>query len=174
MGPWPIRRSCGAEGRSSARDAPASGGYAPRWLTDFFHVDHWAAAIRILRLALDRLPGFWLRNMVIRGYEIWSTLPANRIADITAVIKIKEQAIAAFSSQMKSTDFVSAALGLNRYRSMVYSQAADMPRGFLETTVAQYRELFEAIILRGNGARHNRATPIVRICSKPPNRRSIG
>ena len=130
--------------------------YAPA-LTDF-HVDHWAAN-RILRLALDRLPGFLLRNMVIRGYEIWSTLPANRIADITAVIKIKEQAIAAFSSQMKSTDFVSAALGLNRYRSMVYSQGRGYAEGFLETTVAQYRELFEAIILRGNGARHIERRP---------------
>jgi LmbE family N-acetylglucosaminyl deacetylase len=125
--------------------------YAPA-LTDF-HVDHWAAN-RILRLAVDRLPGTLIRNMLIRGYEVWSTLPANRIADITPVIKIKEQAIASFASQMKSTDFVSAALGLNRYRSMVYSQGRGYAEAFLETTVAQYSELFEAITLRGNGATH--------------------
>jgi len=121
--------------------------YAPA-LTDF-HPDHWAAN-RILRLALDRLPSPLLGNLVIRGYEIWSTLPANRTADITPVIKIKEQAIAAFASQTKSTDFVSAALGLNRYRSMVHSQGRGYAEAFLETTVDEYRELYGAILLRAN------------------------
>jgi LmbE family N-acetylglucosaminyl deacetylase len=124
--------------------------YAPA-LTDF-HVDHWGAN-RVLRSALNRLPQSLLRNMMIRGYEIWSTLPANRIADITPVIKIKEQAIASFPSQMKSTDFISAVLGLNRYRSMTFSQGRGFAEAFLETTVAEYRELFDAIILQRNSTK---------------------
>jgi LmbE family N-acetylglucosaminyl deacetylase len=124
--------------------------YAPA-LTDF-HVDHWGTN-RVLRSALNRLPQSLLRNMMIRGYEIWSTLPANRIADITPVIKIKEQAIASFPSQMKSTDFISAVLGLNRYRSMTFSQGRGFAEAFLETTVAEYRELFDAIILQRNSTK---------------------
>jgi LmbE family N-acetylglucosaminyl deacetylase len=130
--------------------------YAPA-LTDF-HQDHWAAN-RILRSALDRMPQTLLRNVIIRGYEIWSTLPANRTADITSVITLKERAIASFASQMKSTDFASAALGLNRYRSMLHSQGRGFAEAFLETTVAEYRELFEAILLRGNSSKQIKRNP---------------
>jgi LmbE family N-acetylglucosaminyl deacetylase len=124
--------------------------YAPA-LTDF-HVDHWAAN-RILRGALDRLPQPLLRSMIIRGYEIWSALPANRTADITSVIKLKEQAIGAFASQTKSTDFVSAVLGLNRYRSMQDARGRGFAEAFLETTVPEYREMFDAICLRNDAAK---------------------
>jgi LmbE family N-acetylglucosaminyl deacetylase len=114
------------------------------------HRDHWAAN-RVLRAALDRLPDALLRNMIIRGYEIWGTLPANRIADITPVVKIKEQAIEAFPSQLKPKDFTSAALGLNRYRSIMFSQVDGYAEAFLETTVEEYKQIFEAIVIRGNG-----------------------
>jgi N-acetylglucosamine malate deacetylase 1 len=116
------------------------------------HRDHWSAN-RVLRSALDQLPEALSKNMIIRGYEIWGTLPANRIADITPVVKIKEQAIAAFPSQLKSKDFTSAALGLNRYRSLMFSPVDGYAEAFLETTVSEYKQLFEAIVIRGNGKR---------------------
>jgi N-acetylglucosamine malate deacetylase 1 len=114
------------------------------------HRDHWASN-RVLRAALDRLPAALLQNMIIRGYEVWGTLPANRIADITPVVKIKEQAIAAFPSQLKSKDFTSAALGLNRYRSLMFSPVDGYAEAFLETTVEEYKQIFQTIVIRGNG-----------------------
>lgn len=122
--------------------------YTPA-LTDAHH-DHWAAN-RILRAALDRIAQSLSRNILIRGYEVWSTLPANRVANIASVIKLKEQAIETFASQTKSADFTSAALGLNRYRSLLYWQGRGFAEAFMETTAAEYRELFDTMILRGNG-----------------------
>jgi LmbE family N-acetylglucosaminyl deacetylase len=122
--------------------------YVPA-VTDF-HRDHWASN-RVLRAALDQLSGELCKKMIIRGYEIWSTLPANRVADISAVAKIKEQAIGAFVSQTKSVDLAGAALGLNRYRSMARSCGHGYSEGFLETTVAEYTQLFDIIALRRNG-----------------------
>jgi LmbE family N-acetylglucosaminyl deacetylase len=122
--------------------------YVPA-MTDF-HRDHWATN-RILRAALDRIPSALTAKLIIRGYEVWSALPANRIADITAVAKLKEQAIAAFESQTRCADFVNATLGLNRYRSMMRAQGRGYAEAFLETSVAEYCHLIDVISLNRNG-----------------------
>jgi hypothetical protein len=44
-------------------------------------------------------------------------------------------------------------LGLNRYRSMLFSQGRGFAEGFLETTVAEYRELFDTMVLGRHGKR---------------------
>jgi LmbE family N-acetylglucosaminyl deacetylase len=119
--------------------------YAPA-LTDR-HIDHWATN-RILRLVLDRLAPETLDRMIIRGYEIWSPLPANRMADITSVVEIKKKAIAAFASQTRYVDYSWTAAGLNQYRSMVHMHGHGYAEGFLETKVAEFKELFDRISLR--------------------------
>lgn len=118
--------------------------YAPA-LTDR-HPDHWATN-RILHLALDRLDGQQLDQMLIRGYEVWSPLPANRMADITSVAQIKRDAIAVFVSQTRYVDYSWTATGLNQYRSMVHLRGRGYAEGFLETNVAEFRDLFERISL---------------------------
>jgi N-acetylglucosamine malate deacetylase 1 len=119
--------------------------YAPA-LTDR-HPDHWATN-RILRVALERLESRQLDQTLIRGYEIWSPLPANRMADITSVAQIKQQAIAVFVSQTRYVDYSWTATGLNQYRSMVHMHGRGYAEGFLESTVPEFRELFELINLK--------------------------
>jgi LmbE family N-acetylglucosaminyl deacetylase len=119
--------------------------YAPS-LTDR-HPDHWATN-RILRLALDALAPEGLDRLSIRGYEVWTPLPANRMADITSVAEIKKKAIAAFASQNRYVDYSWTATGLNQYRSMVHLHGRGYAEGFLETNAAEFRELLDRVSLR--------------------------
>ena len=52
--------------------------------------------------------------MLIRGYEIWTPLPANRMVDISLVEALKRQAINFFASQTRFVDYT-AILWLNQY-----------------------------------------------------------
>jgi len=119
--------------------------YAPG-VTDH-HRDHWATN-RILRKTLDRLPEKVTKNLVIRGYEVWTPLPANRMSDISDVVEIKRQCIEAFASQTRLIDYARTILGLNQYRSMVHLCGRGYAEAFLETTVEEYRRLFDEISLR--------------------------
>lgn len=119
--------------------------YAPA-LTDN-HKDHWATN-RVLRRAIEKLPPTQVSHLTIRGYEVWSALPANRMADITAVARQKQQAINAFTSQLKYVDYNWTAMGLNQYRSMVHLHGHGHAEAFLELTAAQFCEFFDAILVR--------------------------
>ena len=114
-------------------------------LTDHHH-DHWATN-RILRKVLDRLPDPLARNLVIRGYEVWTALPANRMADITAVAETKKKAIAVFQSQTRFVDYSRAIIGLNQYRSMMRLEGRGYAEGFLQMTNQEYRKFFDRISL---------------------------
>ena len=52
------------------------------------------------------------------AYEVWTTLWPNACVDISSVATDKERAIACYASQMQDRDYVSAILGLNRYRGL--------------------------------------------------------
>ena len=119
--------------------------YTPA-LTDN-HRDHWATN-RILRQAIDRLPPERAKAILIRGYEVWTPLPANRMADITAVVELKRQAIEAFASQTRYVDFSRTTLGLNQYRSMTTLNGQGYAEAFLEATAEEYRQMFDRIILQ--------------------------
>jgi LmbE family N-acetylglucosaminyl deacetylase len=119
--------------------------YAPA-MTDH-HNDHWGAN-RILRKVLDRLPGELAAKLVIRGYEVWTPLPANRMCDISDVVETKRQCIDVFASQTKLIDYARTILGLNQYRSMVNLCGKGYAEAFLETTAEEYRWLFDQINLR--------------------------
>jgi N-acetylglucosamine malate deacetylase 1 len=119
--------------------------YAPG-LTDH-HSDHWATN-RILRKTLGRLRPELSRKLIIRGYEVWTPLPANRMAEITSVVQTKRQAIDVFVSQTRRIDYAWTILGLNQYRSMIHLLGKGYAEAFFETTVDEYREFFDQISLR--------------------------
>jgi LmbE family N-acetylglucosaminyl deacetylase len=119
--------------------------YAPG-LTDH-HSDHWATN-RILRKALERLPSELTRNLIIRGYEVWTPLPANRMAEITSVVETKRKGIEVFVSQTRLIDYAWTILGLNQYRSMIHLLGHGYAEAFFETTVDEYREFFDQISLK--------------------------
>jgi LmbE family N-acetylglucosaminyl deacetylase len=131
-----VAKIAGILAEKSARIA-----YLPS-LTDH-HRDHWAAN-RILRKVIDRISG----DLVIRGYEIWSPLPANRLVNITSTIEKKRAAIEKFISQTKHVDYSRTILGLNAYRSMMRMQGQGYAEAFLETTTDEYRQLFDRISLK--------------------------
>jgi LmbE family N-acetylglucosaminyl deacetylase len=78
------------------------------------HPDHWQTA-RILEHCLARQHA---PQTIIRSYEVWRPLVANRLADISSVEDIKRKAIAAYRSQIEERDYISYIMGLNRYRAM--------------------------------------------------------
>jgi N-acetylglucosamine malate deacetylase 1 len=94
-------------GRLLAEVAP-DGVLLPWFLDD--HPDHAALAA-----ALDRCPP--PLAVELWGYEVWTPLAANRIVDISAVVALKEGALAIHRTARQAFD-ISAALGLNRWRSV--------------------------------------------------------
>jgi LmbE family N-acetylglucosaminyl deacetylase len=110
------------------------------------HPDHWAtnrvlyAATKKFRFASDWHP-------VYRGYEVWTPLVANRLVDISEVIKTKEEAIEQFESQLSHTNFVRTILGLNAYRSLYHSHGRGYAEAFYESTPDFYCQLFQRLSL---------------------------
>jgi N-acetylglucosamine malate deacetylase 1 len=110
------------------------------------HRDHWGTN-RILRKAIDRLPAAETRDLLIRGYEVWTPLPANRMVDITDVADKKRAAIDLFVSQTRLVDYSRSILGLNQYRSMMHLFGHGFAEAFLETTCDEYRAMFDQMSL---------------------------
>jgi N-acetylglucosamine malate deacetylase 1 len=117
-------------------------------LTDY-HRDHWATN-RILRKALDRPNA----EVVIRGYEVWTPLPANRMVNISSTVEFKRKAIEVFVSQTRLVDYERTILGLNQYRSMIHLHGQGFAEAFLESSTEEYRRLFDAISLKRPFAQH--------------------
>jgi N-acetylglucosamine malate deacetylase 1 len=118
--------------------------YAPA-MTDHHH-DHWGTN-RILRKVLDRLPPPMRRDLVIRGYEVWTPAPANRMVDITSVADLKKKAIDVFASQISQVDYSRTTMGLNQYRSMIHLLGRGFAEAFWELTCDEYRNAFDQISL---------------------------
>ncbi|MEO8298137.1 MAG: PIG-L family deacetylase [Burkholderiales bacterium] len=89
--------------------------YLP-FVTDLLE-DHWQTA-RLFSAAVERC-GPWVDALVVRGYEVWSPLPANRVADITAWAARKRELLGVYGSQLRDVDYRRAIEGLNTYRSMM-------------------------------------------------------
>jgi LmbE family N-acetylglucosaminyl deacetylase len=77
------------------------------WLLDG-HDDHRAVVDALRRAAVPPSTELW-------GFETWTPLPPNRLVDITAVLDVKERAVAAHRTAHLAFD-AGAMLGLNRYR----------------------------------------------------------
>jgi len=115
------------------------------------HRDH-QATNRILRLALELLPKEITSDILIRGYEVWTLVPANRMVDISSVEVIKLQAINLSALQTRFVDYTPAILGLNQYRSMMHLLGRSTAEAFWECTWNEYKTLvdwvFQSALLR--------------------------
>ncbi len=118
--------------------------YAPSIMDN--HPDH-RATNRILRLALESLPKEITAEILIRGYEVWTPVPANRMVDISPVETIKRQAIDLFASQTRFVDYTRAILGLNQYRSMMHLHGRSTAEAFWEHTCDEYKTLVDQVLL---------------------------
>jgi N-acetylglucosamine malate deacetylase 1 len=120
--------------------------FAPKYvylpaLTDEHH-DHWATncIFHSLLSKMDRAG-----ELVIRGYEVWTPLPANRLVDISDVAELKRQAIGAFASQVSTYDYVGAVLGLNHYRALKKLRGHGFAEAFVEMSAADFYHYFHLL-----------------------------
>jgi LmbE family N-acetylglucosaminyl deacetylase len=114
-------------------------GVKPRYvylpaLTDEHH-DHWATNC-ILNSLLARVAEG--ERPVVRGYEVWTPLPANRVVDITEIAELKREAIGAFESQISTYDYAGAVLGLNHYRALRKLRGKGFAEGIMEMTAGEF------------------------------------
>ncbi len=103
------------------------------------HADHWATN-RILDRCLRRAAD---SSTIIRGYEVWTPLLVNCIANIDDVVNEKEQALNQFASQLPHLDVVNASLGLGRYRAIFAGDRRGFAEAFHECTAAAYGQLMD-------------------------------
>lgn len=99
------------------------------------HPDH-AAVARAVAAAARRAPGSFPAGTEVWGYETWTPLPATRLVDVTAVIGLKEEALAAHATAHQAFD-VRAMVGLNRYRSVHGLMGRGYAEAFLTTPSPQ-------------------------------------
>lgn len=91
--------------------------YLP-FVTDLLE-DHWQTSLLFEAAARAGRGGWAAGALRVRGYEVWSPLPANRVADIGAVSARKQALLEVYASQLRDVDYRRAIEGLNRYRSML-------------------------------------------------------
>lgn len=80
------------------------------------HRDHRVLNYWLLEL-LRTVPHF---SPLIRGYEVWSPLPATAVADISEQLERKRGMMRCYASQLQAIDYEHHVLGLNAYRSMTF------------------------------------------------------
>jgi N-acetylglucosamine malate deacetylase 1 len=81
-------------------------------------------------------------RMLLRGFEVWSPLPATTVADISAEVATKREAMRLYGSQNDAIDYVHHILGLNAYRAMTFGgKRATHAEAFLELSADDYRAL---------------------------------
>jgi LmbE family N-acetylglucosaminyl deacetylase len=112
------------------------------------HEDHWQTN-RVFAQAAEALDPSVARPMRVRGYEVWTPLPANRVADIGPVMDRKRAALAEFRSQLRDQDYLRVIEGLNAYRSGGPFGGRGYAEAFYETNVSAYLRLVRAATLRG-------------------------
>lgn len=105
------------------------------------HNDH-ISTNKILLDSLLLLPSCF--STLIYAYEVWSTILPNVLVDITEQIEIKKQAILSYKSQLSATNYLEAAISLNRYRGIL-SKSNGYAEGFFRATPQMYRKLWEAV-----------------------------
>lgn len=106
------------------------------------HSDH-AAAARITAAAGEVLPP----ATPVWAYEVWSPAPVNVLLDITPVAEEKRRAIAAYASQLATTDYLAGAEALNRYRAVAGGLGGGSAEGFFRAPLARYRALAARLAL---------------------------
>ena len=111
--------------------------YAPSMLDR--HADHWATS-RILCAALAA-PSPLPPGALIREYEVWTPLVANRLVRIDDVLEDKRRALLQYSSQLERFDLVHVTLGLNAYRTLYPFKGVGAAEAFFESSPARFIDL---------------------------------
>lgn len=101
------------------------------------HRDHWGTN----RLLVAAWRAGAHRPDLVRGYEVWSPLVANRVIDVTANYARKREAMACFPSQLLTTDYARAMEGLDQYRAVHRFGGTGYAEAFWEATPEVYAEL---------------------------------
>jgi LmbE family N-acetylglucosaminyl deacetylase len=109
--------------------------YAP-WLLDA-HTDHRALAVALSRAAVPAETEIW-------GYEIWASVPANRLVDVTTVWDRKERALDEHRVPASVFD-TSGHLALNRWRSIHGFGGVGQVEAFLALSFSSYKELADEL-----------------------------
>lgn len=104
------------------------------------HEDHWQTN-RVLHASAAALPRAMRDSLRLRGYEVWTPLVANRLADVTEVMDAKIEALGAYASQLEDTDYAHCVRGLNAYRCMGLADRRGYAEAFFECRVREYAEL---------------------------------
>jgi LmbE family N-acetylglucosaminyl deacetylase len=109
-------------------------------ITDLLE-DHWRANL-LLDAALNAAPEPWQRGLLLRSYEVWSPLPANRVVNITAEFPRKLELLRLYQSQLADVDYCRAIEGLNTYRSIMLPQTGQgHAEAFLEASLPGWRAI---------------------------------
>ncbi len=109
------------------------------------HQDHRILNIW-LRRALREHPGY---RPLIRGFEVWSPLPATAVTDITQHIESKRAAMGCYASQQEAIDYMHHIEGLNAYRAMTLGEKKiRYAEAFLELPADAYLDLVESSLLQ--------------------------
>lgn len=105
------------------------------------HPDH-AVAARIVGRAAGRALA---ADAGVLAYEVWCPARITAVLDITAVAESKWRAIGQHRSQTATTDYVAAAMALNRYRAITGGQGTGFAEAFRQFTAARFAEAAERL-----------------------------
>ena len=111
------------------------------------HKDHWQTNC-IFAAAAANLDKSAAKAMVVRGYEVWSPLLANRVVDISDVMQLKLAALSQFKSQLRDQDYTRIVEGLNTYRSNGVFGGRGHAEAFHEAPLTAYLRLVRAAQLQ--------------------------
>lgn len=115
--------------------------YLP-FLTDLLE-DHWQTN-RLFQAAVRAAPPAAADEPLVRGYEVWSPLPANCVADITALAARKRELLDVYASQLRDVDYRRAIEGLNTYRSMMLAATGvGQAEAFFECSLRGWLDLMD-------------------------------
>ena len=102
------------------------------------HEDHWQTNL-VFAGAVSKSGG--AEEIRVRGYEVWTPLLANRVADISEVMPLKREALTKFASQLRDQDYLRTVEGLNTYRSVGAFGGRGFAEAFYEASLRAYLRL---------------------------------
>jgi LmbE family N-acetylglucosaminyl deacetylase len=107
--------------------------------------DHWQAN-RLFEAALRAARGGWSQAVLLRSYEVWSPVIANRVLDITALAARKRELLGLYASQLRDVDYRPGVAGLNTWRAMLLPAVGQgQAEAYLECSVPAWRDLLRAM-----------------------------
>ena len=111
------------------------------------HEDHWQTNL-VFAGAVALLGGRGPSGIRVRGYEVWTPLLANRVADISEVMPLKREALTKFASQLRDQNYLRTVEGLNMYRASGAFGGLGFAEAFHETSLLAYLRLVRAAMLK--------------------------